>query len=314
MPPKRIFSWIYFFPACFVGLALGCAKIPDSPKVLATTTMVADLVRHLLPPEISVGVLMGPGIDPHTYEPTARTVSKLRQSSLIIGHGMHLEGRLTELLEGSQGTGIHQVYLVTTPLVHSHSARLRRADHGWDPHVWFDPILWKLTLSPLSVVLADCFPDYAKDIESNCISYAKELGQLHLEMQAGFMTIPELRRVLITSHDAFAYLGAAYGLEVYSIQGISTAAEVSESSLRELADLAANRRVGVGFLETTVSPSTLNKLCSLIRARSKPEFPLDFKLGGELYSDSLGAPSSGAETYLGMMRHNLKIIQGALMP
>ena len=132
-------------------------------------------------------------------------------------------------------------------------------------------------------------------------------------MRAGYGRIPKRKRVLITSQDAFAYLGRAYGLEVHAIQGISTAAEVSESALRELAHLAAERDIRVGFLETTVSPRTLEKLRTLIRSSKTDGAPATFDLGGELYSDSLGGPGSGADDYQGMMRHNMRVIQEALI-
>jgi len=276
-----------------VALAeLGCANWEQGDHVLATTTLVGDLARHLLPPEVPVILLMGPGIDPHTYEPTARTVAHIRQARLIVGHGLHLEGRLTQLLEATHEQAIRRVFLVTRHLETAQPDRLRQSDGQWDPHIWFDAELWSDTIPPLAMTLAEVYPRHSGHIEENKNFLRSEFKKLH--------------------RDAFGYLGQAYGLEVHAIQGISTAAEVSESSLRELANLAVEREVSVGFLESTVSPRTLEKLRALIRARSGKTAETSFRLGGELFSDSLGGAGSGAETYLSMMRHNLEVISGAL--
>ena len=296
-----------------VALAeLGCANWEQGDHVLATTTLVGDLARHLLPPEVPVILLMGPGIDPHTYEPTARTVAHIRQARLIVGHGLHLEGRLTQLLEATHEQAIRRVFLVTRHLETAQPDRLRQSDGQWDPHIWFDAELWSDTIPPLAMTLAEVYPRHSGHIEENKNFLRSEFNKLHREMLERVKAIPPARRILITSHDAFGYLGQAYGLEVHAIQGISTAGEVSESSLRELANLAVEREVSVGFLESTVSPRTLEKLRALIRARSGKTAETSFRLGGELFSDSLGGAGSGAETYLSMMRHNLEVISGAL--
>lgn len=291
---------------------LGCANWEQGDHVLATTTLVGDLVRQLLPTEIPVFLLMGPGIDPHTYEPTARTVAHIQQARLIVGHGLHLEGRLTELLEATHEHGLRRVFLVTRHLENLHPNRLRKSDGQWDPHIWFDAALWSDTIQPLARTLAEVYPRHRTPIEEKGHLLMSEFKNLHREMLDGIQSIPPSRRILITSHDAFGYLGQAYGLEVHAIQGISTAAEVSESSLRELANLAVDRKVSVGFLESTVSPRTLEKLRALIRARAGRSTETSFRLGGELFSDSLGGVGSGAETYQAMMRHNLRVISGAL--
>lgn len=301
--------------SAFAGFSIagsGCAELERGDHVLATTTLVADLVRQLLPEEVPTLLLMGPGIDPHTYEPTAGTIAQIRQARMIVGHGLHLEGRLTELLESTNRLSPRGVFLITHPLENEMPQRLRESDGHWDPHVWFDASLWVETVQPLADALILAYPHHHRLIENNCSKIRAGFQAVHREMLAGYGGIPKNNRVLITSHDAFGYLGQAYGLEVHAIQGISTAAEVSESALRELARLACEKRVSVGFLESTVSPRTIEKLRTLIRARSGRESPIDFRLGGVLFSDSLGAPGSGAETYSSMMRHNLRVITGAL--
>jgi manganese/zinc/iron transport system substrate-binding protein len=302
-------------PSALAGFSitgLGCAEFEQGNHVLATTTLVADLVRQLLPEEVPTLLLMGPGIDPHTYEPTAGTIAQIRQARLIVGHGLHLEGRLTELLETTNHLSPRRVFLITHPLENEMPQRLLESDGQWDPHVWFDASLWVETVRPLAEALIRAYPHHCRVIETNCSRVRADLHAIHREMLAGYGGIPNNKRILITSHDAFGYLGRAYGLEVHAIQGISTAAEVSESALRELAGLACEKRVSVGFLESTVSPRTIEKLRSLIRARSGRETPIHFTLGGVLFSDSLGEPGSGAETYSSMMRQNLRVITGAL--
>ena len=299
---RPIALWHMFF---FILLASGCGTNPSQARVVATTSLAADLVASLLPPEVAVDSLMGPGVDPHTFEARSGSIRQLHLASLVVHHGLHLEGRLSELLEGLQKRSPEKVHSLASPLLRNHSARLRRQGGEIDPHVWFSPPLWRATVPDLSKALSTAFPEHAETIAKNEKIVTKSISDLDLELRDTLSAIPKESRVLVTSHDAFGYWGAEYSFEVHPIQGISTATEVAESSLRELADLIVKRKIPAGFVESSVSPRTIEKLQQMIGGRH-------FQLGGELFSDSLGPSGSATGTYAGMLRHNAKIMVSAL--
>lgn len=291
----------------FLSLVLptGCGKATQPTGVVATTSLAADLVTSLLPPEVPVEALMGPGVDPHTFEARSGSIRQLHAAALVVHHGLHLEGRLAELLDGLQKRAPARVHSLATPLIREHSASLRRQGGEIDPHVWFSPRLWRATIPDLAKVLATTFPDHADTIVSREKKLIQSISDLDHELRDYLSVIPKESRVLVTSHDAFGYWGTEYDFEVHSIQGISTATEVAESSLRELANLIVKRRIPAGFVESSVSPRTIEKLRQMVGSQ-------DFKLGGELYSDSLGAPGTEVGTYAGMLRHNARTLATAL--
>ena len=294
--------WLLIF---FIFLASGCGTKPSPAGIVATTSLAADLVASLMPPDVSVESLMGPGVDPHTFEARSGSIRQLHSAGLVVHHGLHLEGRLSELLDGLQKRAPEKVHSLASPLLRDHSASLRKQGGEIDPHVWFSPPLWRATVPDLAKALAAAFPAHAETIARKEKILIRSISDLDLELRDSLSVIPKESRVLVTSHDAFGYWGAEYGFEVHPIQGISTATEVAESSLRELANLIANRKIPAGFVESSVSPRTIEKLQQMIGGRH-------FQLGGELFSDSLGPPGSAEGTYAGMLRHNARIMIAAL--
>lgn len=282
----------------------GCSQSPRQ-GVLATTTLAADLVRSLLPPELPIDTLMGPGVDPHTFEARSGSIRQLHSARLIVHHGLHLEGRLADLIDGLEKQSPNRIHSLATPLIRDHSARLRQEGGEVDPHIWFSPLLWRATVPDLAAALRRVFPEHAEEIATREEQLLKSLLNLDSELRGTLSAIPPENRILVTSHDAFGYWAADYGFEVHAIQGISTATEVAESTLRDLANLIIRTKIPAGFVESSVSPRTVEKLRQLVGSDR-------FRIGGELYSDSLGAPGTPAATYAGMLRHNANLMVGAL--
>lgn len=305
----RLWSHIQSPLLWLLALALaatpGCGTVAGPKHVLATTSLAADLVASLLPPEITVDSLMGPGVDPHTFEARSGSIRQLHGASLVVHHGLHLEGRLSELLEGLHRRNPKKIYSLATPLLRDHASSLRREGEEIDPHVWFSPTLWRATVPDLAKALAEAFPAHAGSIGQREKVLLQSLTDLDTELRQTLASIPRESRVLVTSHDAFGYWGRDYQFEVHPIQGISTATEVAESSLRDLADLIIRKKIPAGFVESSVSPRTIEKLRQMIGGQA-------FRLGGELFSDSLGAPGTPEGTYAGMLRHNARIMVSAL--
>lgn len=284
----------------------------DGPpvRVVCTTTIVADVVQRVGGDRVTVQTLMGPGVDPHRYLPTAGDKGKLEQAHLVFFNGLHLEGKMVDTFEKAKGR--YRAFAVTRDIPHS---ELRPAEvdgsNESDPHVWFDVRLWSKTVGVVRAELAALDPAGADAYARNAESYLKELEALDTEVREKLNTVPKEKRVLVTSHDAFEYFGRAYGFEVRGLQGVSTASETGTRDRQELAAFLGKNRVPAVFTETSVPPDGLKAVLDTVRADWKHEVRL---VGGDdaLYSDALGKPGEPGGTYPGMVRHNVTAIVGAL--
>jgi manganese/zinc/iron transport system substrate-binding protein len=274
-------------------------------QVVTTTGQVADLVASVGGARVEVRSLMGPGIDPHQYKASARDVERLRQADVVFYSGLHLESKLADVLERLGDT--KTVVPVTEGIPESRLISPAGFQGAHDPHVWFDASLWRLTIPVVADNLADLDPGHAAQFQARALAYAASLDSLHAYAARQFATIPEQQRVMITAHDAFNYLGRAYGLQVRGLQGISTASEAGTRDVQELAVFIAERRIPALFVETSVSPRAVNAVREAVRARG-----FEVIIGGSIYSDALGDPGTPVGTYVGMFRHNIDTITSAL--
>lgn len=278
-------------------------------RVVCTTTLVADLVSRVGGDRVEVQTLMGPGVDPHRYTPSAGDRAKLDAAHLVAFNGLHLEGKMTDLFE----KGRYRAVAVTRDLDRS-ALRPADADGGeHDPHVWFDVALWAKCLPAVRYELSKLDPGHANEYAKNADAYAKELAAIDAEVRAAVAKLPPDRRVLVTSHDAFGYFGRAYGFEVHGLQGVSTASETGTPDRQRLAKLLGEKRVPAVFTETSVPDDGLRAVLDSARKDHNQQVKL---VGGDdaLYSDALGPPGSPGQTYGGMVRHNVATIVGALKP
>ena len=272
-------------------------------RVVATTTVVADLVRQIGQDRVEVDCLMAPGIDPHSYKATPRDADRLAAADLVVASGLHLEGRLADLLERlgrqrpvvSVGDGLPRDRL------------LFGGPEIADPHVWFDASLWALAAPIVADALARLAPAGAAAYDAAGRAVAARLTRLHADLAERVASIPDERRVLVTAHDAFRYFGRAYGIEVVGVQGLSTESEAGLGDINRLVELLVARRIPAVFVETSVSDRNVAALVEGAAARGHT-----VTLGGSLYSDSLGAPGSGADTLEGALETNVAAIVAAL--
>src|SRR5262245_55862030 len=190
---------------CALGL-VGCSSGPPEFKgppvrVVVTTTMIADMVKRVGGDRVTVETLMGPGVDPHRYQPTAGDRKKIESAHLVFFNGLHLEGKMTETFEKSRGR--IRGHAVTDSI---DKALLRHADVDGgehDPHVWFDVALWSKCVGPVKDALIALDPAGKDTYETNATAYVKELDALDAEIRTELAKVPEARRKLVTSHDAF---------------------------------------------------------------------------------------------------------------
>jgi manganese/zinc/iron transport system substrate-binding protein len=296
--------------ALALGLALPALGAPRAgraqparPTALATTGMVADLVRGVAGEAFQVQTLIGEGVDPHLFRPTRQDVARLLRADALFFNGHRLEGRMNEVLERARGQG-RPVLAVAETLPRDRLRPNEDYPDAADPHVWMDPTLWAEAAPAVAATLAQVRTgDYARGVAETQRRYAR-LDAYAREVLA---PIPRESRVLLTAHDAFAYFGARYGLEVQSIQGLSTEAEASLARIESLVRLIVERRIPAVFAESSVPDRAIRALIEGAGARGQR-----LAMGGVLFSDSMGRPGTYTGTYEGMMDHNITTIARAL--
>jgi len=295
--------------ALTIGLAslAGCTmrRLSGKPFVVCTTGMVADLAKRVGEPEIAVYTLMGAGTDPHLYKPTEGDLQRLAKATLVLYNGLHLEGKMSLILE--RLARVRPTVAVAQAIPPKALRYPPEAEGKPDPHVWHDVSLWLHALQRATDALCEQFPRHASRFRARSRAYREELTALHAWCKTQIAQIPPPQRVLITSHDAFGYFGRAYGLEVRSLQGISTLSEYGLRDLQALVQFIVRRRIKAIFAETSISPRALQAV--MVGCRQHGHM---VRLGGVLYSDALGPPDSDAATYVGMIRHNVRTIVDAL--
>ncbi|MBX3727637.1 MAG: zinc ABC transporter substrate-binding protein [Candidatus Sumerlaeia bacterium] len=272
-------------------------------RVVATTGMVADLVRHVAGDKADVVQLVGDGVDPHLYTPTRNDVAHLHRAQVVFYSGLLLEGRMTDMLVRLART--RPVFAVTEAI--DESALLGAEGGHPDPHVWMEVRLWSQGLDAVAESLAAFDPNNADLYRANAAAYRTRLAELDDYARRVLDSIPADRRVMITAHDAFGYMGRAYGLEVLGIQGISTESEAGLQDINRLVDLLVARRVPAIFVESSVSDKNVRALIEGAAARGHK-----VRIGGELFSDAMGPSGMYEGTYMGMIDHNVTTIARAL--
>lgn len=296
-----------FLAGCGAAEGTSQARNADGTlRVTATTTQITDMVARVGGDAVEVEGLMGPGVDPHLYEPSQRDTRALTEADAVFYHGLSLEGRMQDLLAGA--AELVPTVQITAPL--PEERLLRSADYAgqYDPHVWFDPTLWAQTVDPVVEQLARLRPDRRHDFERNAEQYRQEVLASHDYAEERLSEIPADRRVLVTSHDAFGYFGAAYDFEVRGLQGISTEDEAGVGDVRALADFLVTGRIPAVFTESSIPRRSVEAVQAAARDRG-----WDLRIPDkELYGDAMGDPGTAEGTYPGMVRANADTIAAAL--
>jgi manganese/zinc/iron transport system substrate-binding protein len=287
----------------------GPAAREDRLRVVATTTIIGDLVRSIGGDQVELTVLMGPGIDPHTYKASEGEVATMSRAQAVFYIGHFLEGQMTEVFKQMMRRGVPTLGVAECLPVELLLPAGADYPGVYDPHIWGDVRLWRRAAGCVRDRLVQLDPARADDYRRQTEHYLKALDELDAHLRARAAELPADRRALITAHDAFQYFGKAYGfgVEVRGVLGLTTEAEAGVADIRELASFIAGRRVPAIFPETTIPRRVVEAVVEAARAQGST-----VRLGGELFSDALGDPSSPAGTYVGMMRHNMGTIVAAL--
>ena len=297
---------------------MGCAEEPDASlvsdgsiepyKIVCTVGMITDIVVNLAGDYAEVEGIIGEGIDPHLYKPTRADVIKLSQADVVFYNGLLLEGKMTDILVGVASKG-KLVKAVTEAILVETDYLLEKDDGSayTDPHVWMDVSGWLRAIPVVAETLAVYDPENAEAYHSKAAFYAEQLEALDAYAKEAMSTIPESQRVLVTAHDAFQYLGRAYGIEVRGIQGISTESEAGVRDLEDLVDFIVERQIPAVFVESSVADKNVRALVEGARARGHA-----VTIGGSLFSDAMGQAGTYEGTYIGMIDSNVTTITNAL--
>ncbi|MTI61635.1 MAG: manganese transporter [Firmicutes bacterium] len=273
-------------------------------KVVTTTTMLTDLTSVIAGDLIEVEGLMGPGIDPHLYKASAGDVVKMRDASMVIFNGLHLEGKMGEIFENLRDKNKFVIEIAENI---DEKELICLGEELYDPHIWFNVLLWKDAAVAVCNGLVELDAQNKEFYTENLEKYLKELDTLHKYVLERIKEIPKESRILITAHDAFAYFGNTYGFEVKGLQGISTASEAGTRDVRQLAEYIVEKQIKAIFVESSVPKKNIEALQEAVAARG-----FKVEIGGELFSDSLGSPGTEAETYIGTVKSNVDTIIDAL--
>jgi manganese/zinc/iron transport system substrate-binding protein len=261
---------------------------------------------------VRVESLLGEGVDPHTYKLTRTDMARLAGADSVFSSGLHLEGKMTEVLErlGQEPGGAGGGKLVVEVGLKLPADRILRPDGAAgeaDPHYWMDPELFALASTAMAEALAVRMPEHASGVQQGAERYRGEIQRLADYAKDAFGKVPEAKRTLITSHDAFGYLGRAFGLRVLAVQGISTESEAGVRDIERLVERVVSEKVTAVFVETSVPDRTLRAVVAGAASRGHT-----VSIGGTLFSDAMGAPGTYTGTWIGMMDHNITTIARAL--
>ncbi len=298
--------FILLLAACSQGDRPESDDLADRPiRVMATTSMIGDVIQNVGGERVEVASLMGPGVDPHLYKASEGDINRLSSADVIFYNGLHLEAKMGEVLEQMGGrmktvavsSGIDESQLLTPP----------EFKGAYDPHIWFDVTLWMNTVHVIKNTLIEMDPGSADFYRANADKYLAELEQLNQYVKEQATRLPEEKRVLITAHDAYNYFGRAYGFNVRGLQGISTASEAGTEDVQALADFIVERQIPAIFIESSVPVRTIEAVQAAAKSRG-----FEVAIGGQLFSDAMGDKGTEAGTYIGMVRHNIDTIVNAL--
>lgn len=283
-----------FFAGCNKG---GNTKQTGKITVISSITIINDIVKNIGGDKVDARSICDVGIDPHTYKPKPSDPRLVSESDIVFINGFTLEHWIEEMVKNAGGN--KKVVTVTnglTPMTDE------KGFGDPDPHAWFNVANVKTYAQNIAAALTGTDKANESYYKQNLDSYIKKLDSLDLWIKTEIQKIPEEKRVLITSHDAFRYFGKAYGLEVRGLQGISTEAKAQTEDVKKLVDLIKERKLNSVFIETSVNPKLLEEISRETGAT----------VGGTLYSDSVGDEGTFEGTYIGAVTHNVNTIVNAL--
>jgi len=279
------------------------AEDGERPVVVASTTQIADFARQLVGDRMQVECILGAGMNPHVYQPVPADSRLVEGAALCLQNGLHLEGK--NWMESLARDNGNKPLVTCTDGVQPMDL-VYEGQTILDPHSWFDPRNAAIYVNNILKAIVELDPDHADQYRVRAELYLNQLRVLDAWIDKQVSRLPAERRVLVTSHDAFNYYSARYGFKVRSPIGWSTGTEIGGGMTPQRRRLVVSSirefDVPAVFFETSVNPKVIRQIAG----------EAGVAVGGELYSDAMGAPGTAGETYVGMMRENTIVITKAL--
>jgi len=267
-------------------------------KVVASFTILADMVRQVAGPHAEVIALVGPGGDTHTFDPSPADAGKLGGADLIVVNGLGLDGWMERLAKAAD----LKVPILTASVDVAPRQMTEAGQTVPDPHAWQDPRNGGMYLRAIALALKTADPAHATTFTDNTDRLTAALEALDQNARQQIAGVPVNRRRIITSHDAFGYFGRAYGVSMLAPEGISTDQEPSAGAVARIIDQIRSQAIGTVFIENMANPRLIETIRTDTGATD----------GGTLYSDSLSPPDGPAPTYLAMLRYNISKLVAAM--
>ena len=270
--------------------------------VVASFSILADMVKQVGGPHVAVTSLVGPNSDAHVFDPTPADAKRLAAAKLVVVNGLGFEGWLNRLVKSSgykgpvltASKGVKTIPMAKSDHGHGHS----HSHAASDPHAWQSLLNARQYVENIRVALSAAMPAHSADFQSRATDYLKQIDALEKSTQARSAAVPMERRRVITSHDAFGYFARAYKVTFYPLQGLSTASEPSAADVVRIVNEIKKNKVTAIFAENISDPRVLERVAKDTGA----------KIGGTLYADALSVPGTQADTYLKMFELNVSTI------
>jgi zinc/manganese transport system substrate-binding protein len=289
------------FVAAFSILLAAPAIAQDAKlKVIATFSILGDVVKNVGGERVDVTMLVGPSADAHVYSPSPADAKKLADAKVVVVNGLGFEGWIERLVKAS---GSKAPVVVASKGVKPRAKTGGGHSHGNDPHAWQSVANVKVYATNIRDGLIAADPAGKSSYEANAAAYVTKLEALDKEVRDTISKIPAERRRVITTHDAFAYFKDAYGLDFIAPQGVSTESEASAKDVARIIAQIRRLKIPAVFVENVSDPRLLKQIADETGA----------KIGGTLYSDALTDEKGPAPTYIDLIRHNIRTLSSALM-
>ena len=280
--------------AGLISVALAFPAFADDTKIVASFSILGDMVKQVVGDHATVTTIVGPDADAHVYQPSVADAKAVAEADMIFVNGLGFETWSDTLISESGTQG--DVFIATeggTPVL---------VDGETDPHAWNAQTNGVIYVQNITAAMSDAMPDHAVDFEANAKTYIAQLEALDAETKAKLAKLPADRRTVVTAHDAFGYLADAYGMTFLAPVGIDTEAEPSAQELADLITQLREEKVAALFVENITSPALVQQISD----------ETGIKIGGRLFSDALSERGGPATSYLAMFQHNLGTLIEAL--
>ncbi|WP_426617443.1 metal ABC transporter substrate-binding protein [Raoultella sp. R2A007] len=287
--------------AVILTLAFGLAvqgAMAKTLNVVSSFSVLGDMVQQVGGEHVKVATLVGPDGDPHTFEPSPQDSALLSKADVVVVNGLGLEGWVDRLIKAS---GFKGELVVASTGVKTHTLD-EDGKTVTDPHAWNSAANGALYAQNILNGLVAASPQDKAALEVSGQRYIGQLNELDSWAKSQFSTIPQEKRKVLTSHDAFGYFGRAYGVTFLAPQGLSSESEASAAQVGALITQIKADGVHIWFMENQLDPRLVKQIASATGAQA----------GGELYPEALSKPGGVADSYVKMLRHNVELIAASM--